>query len=342
MRKQRLYWICQILGWGTYGVLQVSLFSVTNYIDEKLLVGEFFQVLFYIGITHAFRWLIIRLGWLNIKWYALIPRILLTIFFMALVTYGFVILISYSLGLLVPEQDLQLLTIIASLITTMVLYLFWSLLYLSFHYVERYNRSLQYEAMIKEVELSNLKSQLNPHFIFNALNSIRALVDENPNKSKMAITQLSNILRNSLNTDRKRLVTFGEELDTVRDYLALESIRYEERLKTDFDIDEDSYRYSVPPLMLQTLVENGIKHGISTLKHGGLIKIFTKKGQDGLIIRIFNSGTFVYKDRSPVGYGLLNTRKRLEIIYGDAASFSIKNDDTGKFVVTEIRIPEYI
>src|SRR5690606_9097471 len=137
----------------------------------------------------------------------------------------------------------------------------WTMIYLTFHYFERYNKSLKYEAAAREIELSNLRSQLNPHFIFNALNSIRALVDEDPAKSKEAITQLSGILRNSLMVDRQRLVAFSDEVNTVQDYLALESIRYEERLETRLDLDPQSAKYLIPPLMIQTLVENGIKHG---------------------------------------------------------------------------------
>ena len=93
---------------------------------------------------------------------------------------------------------------------------------------------------MREIELEHLKSQLNPHFIFNALNSIRALVDENPKKSKNAITQLSNILRNSLVGEKRKLTKFEDELGTVKDYLALESTRFEERLTTNFDIHQQS------------------------------------------------------------------------------------------------------
>ena len=130
-----------------------------------------------------------------------------------------------------------------------------------------------------EIELNNLKSQLNPHFIFNALNSIRALVDENPSKSKQAINQLSNILRNSLASDKKGLTKFEDEIKIVKDYLGLESIRFEERLKTEFEIHPESQKFLVPPLMIQTLVENGIKHGISKLTPGGVIQLKTYRGE---------------------------------------------------------------
>ncbi len=209
----------------------------------------------------------------------------------------------------------------------MIIYFIWAMIYFTFHYFERYNKGLKYEAAAKEIELRNLRSQLNPHFIFNALNSIRALVDENPVKSKNAITQLSNILRNSLTVDRQRLVTFSEEMEMVRDYLALETIRYEERLRIEFNIDPKSTEYLIPPLMVQTLVENGIKHGISTLKNGGKVEISSKVDNENLFIQIRNTGQYLNGEtKKKSGFGLNNTKKRLELIYGDQASFRILNE----------------
>ena len=191
-----------------------------------------------------------------------------------------------------------------------------------------------------QIELNHLKSQLNPHFIFNALNSIRALVDENPVKSKQAINQLSNILRSSLASDKKRLTKFDDELKIVKDYLGLEHIRFEERLKTEFEIHPDSHRFYVPPLMIQTLVENGIKHGISKLTAGGLIRMETQVENDRLKIRIHNSGRLVNGERKGyTGLGLKNTIQRLKLIYGDDASFRILNENDN-FVLTEVIIPQ--
>src|SRR5690606_20506285 len=172
------------------------------------------------------------------------------------------------------------------------LYIVWVLFYFMYHYVENYNTALKYDAVINEIELNKLKSQLNPHFIFNALNSIRALVDENPGKSKIAITQLSNILRNSLIMDKKKLINFEDEMKTVKDYLDLEIVRFEERLKAEFDIQEGSFQFEVPPLMVQTLVENGIKHGISTLIEGGIVQICTQVKDSRLLIKIRSSGQY--------------------------------------------------
>ncbi len=338
MNKRNLYWFCQIFGWSFYGSLQIALFSVAGNLDETFVLSQLVQTVFYILLTHVFRELLLKLGWLKFKWYGLLPRFVIGTFVLSLIHYGFIIFSNWITGQLNPVTDFNIFSILANTMVSMVMFLIWSLLYLSFHYFERYNRSLQYEATVKEAELNNLKSQLNPHFIFNALNSIRALVDENPVKSKNAITQLSNILRNSLSTERKKLVPFQDELRTVKDYLELESIRYEERLKTSFKVDPKSDGYLIPPLMLQTLVENGIKHGISTLKTGGCITIETKVTDEHLNICIRNSGKFVNGKTSSLGYGLLNTRKRLQLIYGEEANFRIGNEDGS--VKTEIQIPK--
>jgi two-component system, LytTR family, sensor kinase len=170
-------------------------------------------------------------------------------------------------------------------------------------------------------------------------NSIRALVDENPRKSKQAINQLSNILRSSLASDKKGLTKFDDELKVVKDYLGLESIRFEERLKTEFDIHPDSHDFYVPPLMMQTIVENGIKHGISRLKEGGIIQVQTVVNEDQLIIRIRNTGHLNGKETVGEGLGIKNTIQRLKLIYGDRASFRIQNEN-GNFVVTQIIIPQ--
>lgn len=221
-----------------------------------------------------------------------------------------------------------------------IIFFLWTVFYFTYHYFDRYNKSLKYEASMIEIELNNLKSQLNPHFIFNALNSIRALVDENPIKSKQAINQLANILRNSLVSEKKGLTKFDEELRIVKDYLGLESIRFEERLKTEFDIHPQSQEYLVPPLMIQTMVENGIKHGISKLTQGGIIQLKTYVDNDRLKIHIRNSGHLLNgTKRVKGGLGIKNTVQRLKLLYGDEASFRIVNENDN-FVLTEIIIPQ--
>src|SRR5690606_29434924 len=163
--------------------------------------------------------------------------------------------------------------------------------YFLYYFLDNYNSSLRFQAATNEIKLNQLRNQLNPHFIFNALNSVRALVDEDPQKAKLAITQLSNILRYSLVMDKHQVIDFADEITTVSDYLNLESIRFEERLRVNYAIEEDAYDYKIPPMMLQTIVENAIKHGISNLIRGGIIEINCSIGlTNDLYIRVKNSG----------------------------------------------------
>ena len=339
MSKRQLYWIFQIIGWALYGLIQLFLYSVEFQITLSFFSGQVLQVAFMVGVTHLFRNYIIRNNWIDVKWVALIPRFMIAMVVFSLAHYLFIILISFFSGNLNGIQEFNVLYVLASMLQSMGLFGIWSLIYLSFLYFERYNRSLKYEAAIKEIELNNLKSQLNPHFIFNALNSIRALVLEDPLKSKKAITQLSNILRNVLKAQPQETIAFSEELATVKDYLALEAIRYEERIEISYEIDKHSNFFRVPPLMLQTLVENGIKHGISKLKKGGKLELITQRVAEGLQIQIKNSGKFTATKQKKSGYGLLNTEKRLKLIYGDQASLQIGNENDHT-VLTQIIIPE--
>jgi LytS/YehU family sensor histidine kinase len=276
--------------------------------------------------------------WLTLGLQRLIPRVIAGVFCLGVLVYFLRIPISYSLGLFV-KSAFELTKIINGILFYGIIFFLWSVMYFVYNYFERYNTSLKLQASVKEIELNNLKSQLNPHFIFNALNSIRALVDENPDKSKRAINQLSNILRNSLTSGKRSLTSFVDELKVVEDYLGLESIRFEERLKIKFDIDPESNQFLVPPLMIQTLVENGIKHGISKLTEGGSVELTTLVENDNLKIQIRNSGSYEYRNISnEKGLGIENTRQRLKLIYGDEATFRILNENNN-FVLTEIIIP---
>lgn len=337
MTKAKLYWLCQILGWGFYGFIQIFFYTMDRGYDFIQAIGVLYQVIYFISTTHLLRSLIIGLDWLNLRLPYLIPRLLF--FTLALSGLNYVYLLILDLFTdTISNSDLMLVTVLINTVIYWIIYFIWCLFYFTFHYVQRYNKSLKAETAAREVELNNLKAQLNPHFIFNALNSIRALVDENPRKSKESITQLSHILRNSLISDRKKLIPFMEELKTVMDYLALESIRYEERLTTSFDIDRNSGKFNIPPLMLQTLVENGIKHGISNLKHGGEISITTTTRRKQLHLQIRNTGQLSKEIDVNKGFGLANTKKRLELIFGELAKFEIKNENKTT-VLTTIVLP---
>ena len=346
MKRNVLYWVCQLSGWGLHAFFNVFIMLSLFPWDElsyKTFLVTFIAFLVSIFLTHLYRFYIKKQQWMRLSYLKLIPKVLSAAVILSIISF----LIQYTFTYIFNLSDVRIKFQIENFILNgiifiggyIILHFGWSLIYFMYHYIEQQNQNLKDEAALKDFELNKLKSQLNPHFIFNALNSIRALVDEDPSKCKSAINQLSNILRNSLIMDRQKLIPFAEELKAVTDYIALETIRFEERLNSEIKIHPETYTYKVPPLMIQTLIENGIKHGISKLKEGGLIKLetFIDK-QSNLIIRIRNSGTFKTKTDAIPGHGLMNTKRRLKLLYGEQAEFHISNG-TDNMVLTEVIIP---
>ncbi len=338
MNKQRAYWVIQSIGWSLYAlILILGGYVVSNKFQALMAVPILVEATFFFALTHFYRILNKKWHWFHLPVLKLLPKMLVSIFVMAIPIYFIRVFVSYLLDIYSPNL-LSANNIIGNIIGNFFALFIWTSLYYAFHYFERYNLSLKYEVAMKKMELDRLKSQLNPHFIFNALNSIRALVDENPSKSKQAINHLSNILRSSLSADRTELILFREEMETVQDYLAMETIRFEERLDFNIDISNSANMVLVPPLMFQTLVENGIKHGISKLKKGGKITINAFVKDKYLIVEIRNTGVLHKNAVAESGYGIKNTIQRLEIIFNGKAEFKISNESKN-MVLTLVQIP---
>ena len=344
MSKKSLYWICQLAGWLFFVSLQSLFFKLSDAFTVNVAISQFLLFAFGVIISHIYRNIIIHYSWLKISTFRVIPlAIIASMLFATLHEYA-----QYGVELLLKiaaNKHQSNVVVLTNVLNLAFLYFFWSLIYFLFHFIENYKKAeienLKWEASINEIELNKLKSQLNPHFMFNAMNSIRALVDENPIKSKEAITQLSNILRNTLQMGKNKVIPFEEELNLVSDYLALESIRYEGRLKFTIQIHPQSKSFHVPPLMIQTLIENGIKHGISKLTNGGIVSLITDVKDDKLFISIRNSGQLNEANKSESGFGIKNTLQRLLLLYGNNASLKISNQDP-TIVLTELIIPKNV
>ncbi|WP_439488635.1 sensor histidine kinase [Algoriphagus sp.] len=344
MNRIRLYWLLQVIGWGGFAMVSIFLASLSSGVTSVQIWAFIVLAATNLISTHFLRYIVKTYNWFKLS----IPQLLFQSF-LAIIALSFVnivaqIFINIAFGTLNPDEDFKILLILANLLQAILLYALWFLMYFLVHFLDNYNSTLKYEAKINEIRLNHLKSQLNPHFIFNALNSVRALVDEDPVKAKTAITRISNMLRFSLMMDKKQTIEFGEELNTIKDYLELEAIRFEERLKVVYHIEDESYSYKIPPMMLQTIVENGIKHGVSNLVKGGVIEIKCREGlHDDLYIQVKNSGQLTHQPSlnadDEQGHGLSNTVQRLKLIYGDKASLRIFNSGM-HFVITEIKIPK--
>lgn len=344
MNRLGLYWILQILGWGSFAFVNILFASLSSGISATQVWAFVVYAIFYLLSTHFLRYIVKSYEWFKQSIPQLLFQSLLAILALSFVNIVAQIFINIAFGTLRPAEDFKILVILVNLFVAFIFYAIWFLLYFLFHFLDNYNTSLKYEAKINEIRLNHLKSQLNPHFIFNALNSVRALVDENPVKAKTAITLISNMLRFSLMMDKKQTIDFSDELNTVKDYLELETIRFEERLKVVYQIEDESFSYKIPPMMLQTVVENAIKHGISNLVKGGIIEIKCREGLDeDLYIQVKNSGQLTtppnLKVQGERGHGLSNTVQRLKLVYGPEATFRIFNSGT-EFVIAEIKIPK--
>jgi LytS/YehU family sensor histidine kinase len=214
----------------------------------------------------------------------------------------------------------------------------WTIFYLALTGPRRFReKEIHLQLALREAELRALEAQMNPHFLFNCLNSIRGLVVENPAVAQDMITRLANILRYNLRRDLMHTVPLESEVEVVGDYLALESVRFEDRLRVQIDIDLEAGRVPIPPMFLQTLVENALKHGIAKLPAGGdlLIRAVLKPG--ALVVEVENPGQLAEAGPEATQLGLANVRERLRILYGDRASLQLKNRD-GRVAAT-VAIP---
>lgn len=215
---------------------------------------------------------------------------------------------------------------LVSLVIDTPIIVVWLSIYILWHYIEFTNseaiQKVKLESLIKELQLKTIKSQMNPHFIFNALNSIRALVDEDPQRARQAITELSNILRSSIQADHAEVTSLEKELNIVKDYLALEYIRFADRLNVEYEIEAATLSNQMPPMMLQTLVENAIKHGLSKQPGNCLIKIISKFEEGKHLLMVQNTGV-LDQELGQDGFGLQSTKDRLNILYRGNALFDI-------------------
>lgn len=333
LKKISAYWWCQIAGWGA-----------------NLLVNVFFSWTFRGEITTLFLWRVLILTALGLLLTHLMRTVLLrlnvlqqsfekqTVYFVTITAsvsflLAFLQQLFYSKFELYEPNEIKFSftsRLIGNTFNSFVTLLVWNLIYFIYHYVERVRNqqieSLKAESLIRDLQLQTIKSHINPHFIFNSLNSIRALVDENPGRARTAITELSNILRSSMQAEKAETVPFEKELNIVKDYLALEQMRFEERLKVKFEIDEDTLDQPVPPMMLQTLVENAIKHGISKNIAGGEVQIVSRFNDFHHELIVRNTGK-INGGYNNGGFGVSSTLDRLKLMFGDNASFVLKNTD---------------
>lgn len=199
-------------------------------------------------------------------------------------------------------------------------------------------KQLQIEMNMKEIQLNALAGKIDPHFIFNALNNIRALVDEDSEKARSAIVVLSDILRSPIKNNLQDKILVAEEMLLVRNYIALSKIQLEDYLTYQEDVSEEASTALIPSMMLQILVENAIKHGISQLPDGGALSLHVYKCEQQLVCKIINHGSLrLNSNTSGFGVGIKVIHERLALLYNNDASFSLKEENNT--VIAELIFP---
>jgi LytS/YehU family sensor histidine kinase len=192
--------------------------------------------------------------------------------------------------------------------------------------------------LLHAAELRLLKAQLNPHFLFNALNGVRALIADEPARAQDAVTHLARTLRYTLASNDDELVSLARELEMVNDYLALEGLRLAERLTVVRDIAPEAMQARVPVMLIQTLIENAIKHGIGELKEGGTLRIEAHVVNAELTIQIMNPCPINAPVPPAQGTGLKNSSERIRLLFGSRASLRLDLSRLGE-ATAEVRLP---
>lgn len=338
--KKGLYWTCQIGGWTAFIIYSVWAYSfVVNY-TEKIFVNAVLNIILGITVTDYYRSILIKKGWLQLPLNKLIPKILIGVLIMSFI----MIFVNLPMDMwMFPELRITfgIKQLLFGMLNWSKYVLIWTLIYHIFQFYEQFTLAekdkIHLESIVVKSQLQHLRNQLNPHFLFNAMNSIKALVDENPVMAKNAVAHVSSLLRKSLNADQKLVVDFKDELQTVQDYVTLEQIRFESRLQFNSDISDQTLNLPVPPFLLQTLIENAVKHGISQSVKGGYITLESKIEDNFHVIRITNSGIYDSPSENS-GLGIQNSKERLRLIFGETSTLTI-NNHTENTVLTQIKIP---
>jgi two-component system sensor histidine kinase AlgZ len=355
------YWLCQLLGWGlqAYAHAHTALMTGVGTYPPRIVIEIVSLNAIALVCTHLLRGYMKRHGWQTLGVGALLPRILAAGILCG-VPIG-VIMRFTSVATLwggsSPEYK-QALAAVANeagdwliyadpLILTTVNWSAMIVVWLALYFGVTSLRDRRLAALrqselahaLKAAELRLLKSQLNPHFLFNSLNSVRALIADDPSGAQKAVTQLARTLRYTLTAGQEEVVSLERELEIVADYLELESLRLGERLHVERTIAGEARGAHIPVMMLQTVVENAIKHGIAELPQGGVLRISAEMRDRSLLIEVENPRPVTPWRPQSEGIGLRNSIERLRLLFGADAALDL-DLTRPEVALARIRIPQ--
>ncbi len=339
-----LYWKCQVVGWSLASVY----WAYNTYFKNECSVSHtfimfIFDVLIGISITHLYK-LNHKKSGLELFKIASIFRLAISIIILAILFMFLGNLKWHLFWVVIKGIDQSFTTSMLFwdpiLITGLRLMSIWVLAYHLYHYYRQQIALTEYNAQLsifaKQVQLDHLSNQLNPHFLFNSLNSVKSLISEAPSKAKRSVDLLSDILRFSIYT-KDSFATIEDELQVIYDYVELETLRFEDRLQLKVEIDDKLLGFEIPSLCIQTLIENALKHGIQKSIKGGIIILTIEKKKENIEISVQNPGQLIIGDETGnAGLGLKNLRKRLQLQYTEMAAFTLVEQPKGIVTATII------
>jgi|SRR5579872_2593687 len=333
------YWRYQGFYWGVFAVIGFAINLANGGNTRNLVISHILFFFYSVGLTHVFRGQILR--WRARHRSGIRMRFQLLVGILIIGAIQTILIIGIDTTLNGTRLQDWPRAAVAGLGWGMYIgTLVWTIVYVRI--TERRaqeQREAKMQLALREAELRALEAQINPHFLFNCLNSIRGLVVEDPPKAQDMITRFATLLRHNLNHDSRHTVPLSAEAEVVADYLALEKVRFEDRLRLQVAIDPDAASLPVPPMILQTLVENALKHGIARLPQGGEIQIRAAARNGSLVLEVENTGELMDSRSADTQVGLNNIRERLRILYGDRASLALRSSGAGKVVAT-VQLPK--
>ena len=341
LNTHKLYWRLQFIGWALFFSFYTAVGLYLNGYQWEIVASYLITVLIGFLLSHLYRGYISANRWDQFSLFKLSSRIIISCVVMAILWALIVLPITSTFFMVDGGQELTIGIIIILIINLSIVMLGWSMFYFLFKFFINLRSSeiekWKLEAAVKDAELIALKSQINPHFIFNSLNNIRSLVVENPEKARDMITHLSDLLRYSIQFNNRETVSLEQELDIVQNYLNLESIQFEDRLRYTLEVKPDTLDRKIPPMAVQLLVENAIKHGIANLPKGGEIRIKSYIDDENMIVEVLNTGQINDVSKG-TGIGLKNASERLQLMFGKLSNLEITNLNS-ETVRASFRIP---
>ena len=336
----RNFWIAQIVGWTLLGGSNLLVQIFAEIPKNILIINTLIPVLVGFLITSTYRHFIRKLDWSRWNLKKTIIFLVISTFILTIV---FMLMAFTTIAVINGLHGLTTASFLASMFSFILILLTWNLIYFSIHYFNNWTlaeiEKWKLDSVMKEAQLGSLKAQIKPHFVFNTINNIRSLILEDEERAREMLLNFSDLFRYSLKNTNKSKVTIEEELEIVNQYLDLLSIQYEDKLRYNIEVEDGLESHELPPMILQLLVENSIKHGISQFIEGGLISIKIEEKDDFLHIIVKNSGNLNNSANleDQLGVGLGNIKKRLDLIYDGKATMKITEKENN--VMVSIKIP---